>query len=153
MNTKINILIISILSFVSCGDVGYDSTPPVINLIEPEDGAILKIGSSIHFDMELSDNEMLFSYKVEIHNAFDGHEHTKSLKAQDGTTPFAFQKSWDVSGQKNAKIHHHEIVIPQDATPGNYHLMVYCTNAARIESYIARKIVLSHDGEDGEHEH
>lgn len=33
--------------------------------------------------------------------------------------------------------------IPADATPRNYHLMVYCTDVAGNESYIARNIVLS----------
>lgn len=160
MRTIIKILFLSIISiitsisFTSCSnDNDGDTTPPVINLTAPTEGAVLNIGSDIHFDMELSDNEMLSSYKVEIHNNFDGHNHTKSLKAEDGTTAFAFQKTWSVTGQKIAKIHHHEIIIPENATPGNYHLMVYCTDAAGNESYVARNIVLSHDGEDGDHDH
>ena len=160
MRTIIKILFLSIISiitsisFTSCSnDDEGDTTPPAINLTAPAEGAVLKIGSDIHFDMELSDNEMLSSYKVEIHNNFDGHNHTKSLKAEDATTAFAFQKTWSVTGQKIAKIHHHEIIIPENATPGNYHLMVYCTDAAGNESYVARNIVLSHDGEDGDHDH
>ena len=31
--------------------------------------------------------------------------------------------------------------------------MVYCTDAAGNESYVARNIVLSHDGEDDDHDH
>ncbi|SBV95085.1 conserved exported hypothetical protein [uncultured Dysgonomonas sp.] len=160
MRTIIKILFLSIISiitsisFTSCSnDNDGDTTPPVINLTAPTEGAVLKIGSDIHFDMELSDNEMLSSYKVEIHNNFDGHNHTKSLKAEDATTAFAFQKTWSVTGQKTAKMHHHEIIIPENATPGNYHLMVYCTDAAGNESYVARNIVLSHDGEDDDHDH
>ena len=86
MRTIIKILFLSIISiitsisFTSCSnDNEGDTTPPVINLTAPTEGAVLKIGSDIHFDMELSDNEMLSSYKVEIHNNFDGHNHTKSL--------------------------------------------------------------------------
>ena len=137
------------LSFSACEDESGDNIPPVILLIEPEEGAELHIGSDIHFDMELSDNEMLSSYKVEIHNNFNNHGHEKSsLKAdEEETVDFSFQKSWDVSGQKNAAIHHHEIVIPENATPGNYHLMVYCTDSAGNESHIARNIVLSREGE------
>ena len=29
---------------------------------------------------------------------------------------------YDVSGLKNTKVHHHDIVIPADAAPGDYHL-------------------------------
>ena len=96
---------------------------------------------------------MLFrsgSYKVEIHNNFDNHGH--GTKSTDNEVPFSFSHSWDLSGNKNAYIHHHDIVIPDNATPGNYHLMVYCTDAAGNESYIARNIVLSHEG-GTEHEH
>lgn len=155
MKTAFYLSIVSILAvsalFVSCSDdeKDGDTTKPVINLIEPEEGAMLKPGSTIHFEMDLSDDVMLGSYKVEIHNNFDGHDHTKA--AADETVAFAFNRSWDVSGQKNAHIHHHEIEIPANAKEGNYHLMVYCTDAAGNESYVARNIVLSKDGAAGEH--
>jgi hypothetical protein len=143
-------MIISSLSFISCDKNENDTTKPVINLIEPEDGDSLRIGGDVHFDMELSDDVMLGSYKVDIHNNFDGHEHTKA--SSDETTPFVFVRSWDVSGKKNADIHHHEIVIPENATPGDYHLMVYCTDAAGNESNVAVNIVLSHDAKEHDHE-
>ena len=139
------------LFFTSCSsDNEGDTVKPVINLIEPTEGATLKIGNAhgVHFDMELSDDVMLKSYKVNIHSNFDGHSHTRT---SEETVDFSFNRSWDVSG-KNTKIHHHEIVIPENATPRNDHLMVYCTDEAGNESYLARNIVLSHDGEEYEHE-
>ena len=146
---KINILAVSISClvasvFISCDDEAGDTVPPVINLIAPAEGAELHIGSAIYFDMELFDNEMLLSYKVEIHHNFAHHEHGKSLKSknEEEATAFFFHKAWDVSGQKNAKVHHHEIEIPSTATPGDYHLMVYCSDAAGNESHVARNIVL-----------
>ena len=84
MKTAFYLSIVSILAvsalFVSCSDdeKDGDTTKPVINLIEPEEGAMLKPGSTIHFEMDLSDDVMLGSYKVEIHNNFDGHDHTKA---------------------------------------------------------------------------
>jgi hypothetical protein len=157
MKTKINFSIICLIAissvfFYSCdnGNDG-DTVKPIINLLEPAEGSILKIGDEhgVHFEMELSDDVMLKSYKVDIHSNFDGHAHSKST---EGTVDFTFSKSWDVSN-KNALIHHHEIIIPENATPGNYHLMVFCTDAAGNESYIARNIVLSHDGEEHSHNH
>ena len=62
--------------------------------------------------------------------------------------PFVFNRSYDVSGKKNVHVHHHDIVIPEDATPGDYHLMVYCTDAAGNETHIARNIVLSTTAEE-----
>ena len=80
MKTKNYLSIISILFFsflfVSCSkeDEG-DTIKPVIDLLEPEEGAILRIGSShgVHFEMNLHDNEAIASYKINIHNNFDGH--------------------------------------------------------------------------------
>lgn len=152
----VSVMMLSTL-FVSCSDDEKqgDTTKPVITLNAPAEGAVLKPGSHIHFDMDLEDDVMLGSYKVEIHNNFDGHGHTKATAGEEeetgDTTPFTYNNSWTVSGQKNIHIHHHEIEIPVNATEGNYHLMVYCTDAAGNESYIARNIVLAEHGETGEH--
>jgi hypothetical protein len=153
MNTIRNFYVICLTAisfavFSSCdNDDDADTVKPVIDLVEPEEGATLIIGDEhgVHFDMELSDNVMLKSYKVNVHPNFDGHAHThsaasKSLSAE--TVDFTFEKSWDLPEQKNADIHHHEIKIPENATPGNYHLMVYCTDAAGNEAHIARNVIL-----------
>lgn len=142
------LMAIFFVSFASCISDDYgDSVKPVINLISPVEGAILKIGSDVHFDMELYDDTMLKSYKINIHSSFDGHTHSR---ASDATIDFIFNKSWEVNG-KNAKVHHHEIVIPENATPGSYHMMIYCSDAAGNESYVARNIYLEHDGVGAEH--
>lgn len=150
-NIKFSILCLMAVSFsmfTSCGDDDdekSDTTKPVIALDEPAEGDSLKIGAPVHLEMDLSDNEKLKSYKVDIHNNFDGHNH--ALKAATSTEAFTYNHSWDVSGLKNTHIHHHEIVIPENATPGKYHLMVYCTDEAGNETFIARNIVLSNDVE------
>src|SRR5574344_1164078 len=104
------ILLFSTL-FSACTNDSEDVSKPVINLIEPEDGHALKIGAAVHFEMELSDDTELRSYKVDIHNNFDGHNHTKAVSE---TVDFTYSKSWDVSGLKNTLVHHHEIVIPEN---------------------------------------
>jgi len=87
---------------------------------------------------------------IEIHSNFDHHSHGKSRGAGE-TVDFSFNKSYDISGKKAAHIHHHDIMIPKDATPGDYHLMVYCTDAAGNETYVARNIELSNDVEEEYH--
>jgi hypothetical protein len=141
-----SICFLTIYSFLytSCDD--GDTTKPVINLVEPEEGDSLLIGGDVHFDVKFSDNEMLGSYKVEIHNNFNDHGH--DLRAAGDTVDFTFEKVWDLSGKKNTDVHHHEIEIPGDATPGKYHFMVYCTDAAGNESHVARNVVLSHDASE-----
>ena len=61
-----------------------DVTKPVIDLIEPEEGAVLKIGNGkgVHFEMNLSDDVMLRSYKINIHNNFDHHGHDSRADKQ-----------------------------------------------------------------------
>lgn len=171
MKTKFYLPIICLLAlstsvFISCDkDEDSDTTKPMILLHEPEEGQAIQIGNvkGMHFDMDLSDDVMLRSYKIEIHNNFDNHPHSRSNAAvkvrsnvsadAEETVDFTFNKSYDVSGQKNAHIHHHDIKIPANATPGAYHLMVYCTDAAGNESHIARNIMLSNDVEDEDHHH
>jgi hypothetical protein len=88
-------------------------------------------------------------YKIEIHPNFDNHSHAQARDVSE-TVDFTFNKEWnDIRGKKNADIHHHEIKIPINATPGHYHLMVYCTDVAGNESHVAISVELSH--EEGEH--
>lgn len=148
-------LLVMVMSlFTACSDSDNplsDTTKPVIDLNSPTEGQVLAIGSEhgVHFEMELSDDVMLKSYKIEIHNDFDHHSH--DTRATGTTVDFTFNRSYDVSEQRTAHIHHHDIVIPANATPGDYHLMVYCTDAAGNEAHVARNIVLSTTGGDDRH--
>ncbi len=137
-------------TFASCEkEEAADTTSPVIQLDEPEDGDELLIGVGVHFECDFSDDVMLGSYLIEIHNNFDGHSHSTTVRA--GEEPFFFKKSYDLSGYRNKHEHHHDIVIPENAAPGNYHLVVYCTDEAGNQSLVAREIVLSHDAEEHHH--
>ncbi|MDR2917555.1 MAG: DUF4625 domain-containing protein [Tannerella sp.] len=148
------IAIASTLGFTSCDDDG-DTTPPSINLISPTNGEKIQIGKVIHFEVELSDDEMLKSYKVEIHNNIeDPHGHEMALKASEVTDKnyFSFQKTWNISDKRNTTPHEH-IDIPEGVTAGEYHLMVYCTDAAGNESHVASKIILTNEEIEDEHDH
>lgn len=151
-------------SFTACDeeDDAADTTKPVILLDEPADGDSLLIGDDVHFECDFSDNEALGSYLIEIHNNFDGHSHkvSSNLTREGETEAFYLKKSYELNNLRNTHVHHHDIVIPENATPGAYHLIVYCTDAAGNQAMVARDIVLSHDveaheheGEEHEHEH
>ena len=95
--------------FSSCdNDDSSDTTKPLIELHEPEEGQALEIGNEhgVHFEMDLSDDVMLKSYKIEIHSNFDHHSHGKSRAAATGeaTVDFSFNRSYDISGKKTAHI-------------------------------------------------
>lgn len=129
--------------FSSCKKESGDTEKPIIKLESPEEHQILYAGNDIHFEVEFSDNIELKSYKVDIHDNFDGHSHKKTK--HEGAI-WHFQQSWNFEvGKKNAHIHHHEIVIPteiegEEIATGDYHFMVYCTDAAGNESWTAREI-------------
>ena len=135
----------------SCDKKESDMTKPVITLNSPKEGETLAPGE-VHFDMDLSDDVALKSYKIDIH--FDcGHEHKSKSESHEGSEEFSFSKTYEVSG-KNIHIHHHDIVIPDHAKHGEYHLMVYCTDAATNETHIARNIMIDEHGDhDHEHDH
>ena len=66
MKTRIYLSIIGLMAFsflfVSCSkDDEGDTVKPVINLLEPEEGAVLKIGDAngVHFEMDIADNEAI----------------------------------------------------------------------------------------------
>lgn len=142
---------VSSFVFSSCSnDDDVDTTAPVIELDEPEDGDELLIGAGVHFECDFKDDVMLGSYMIEIHNNFDGHSHKTQSRAA-GEEPFFFKKSYDLSGLRNSHVHHHDVVIPENAQEGNYHLVVYCTDAAGNQSLVAREIVLSHDADEHHH--
>lgn len=102
----ISLLAMSVFAFISCDDSDSDTTKPVIELSEPEEGQELKIGDEhgVHFEMDLSDDVMLKSYMIEIHSNFDHHSHGKSRAAATGeaTVDFSFNRSYDISGKKTA---------------------------------------------------
>lgn len=144
-------LMAALFAFTSCDDEKGDVTPPVINLTEPEEGAELLIGNEhgVHLEMDLADDVELQSYRINIHSNFDHHGHTRSASGE--TVAFSFDKVYDdAAGKKNHHVHNHDIVIPANATPGDYHLMIYCTDAAKNETYIARNIKLSTTAEGGD---
>lgn len=132
-------VILALAIFMSACEKG-DTEKPVITINAPETEEVLYIGQDVHFEVEFSDNVELNSYKVDIHSNFDGHSH-KNL-SEDGVA-WSFQQSWEFDeGQKNAHVHHHEIVIPDDIdgeeiATGDYHFMVYCTDAEGNESWVA----------------
>ncbi|MBN1989963.1 MAG: DUF4625 domain-containing protein [Bacteroidales bacterium] len=133
--------------FSACEKDG-DTQKPTITIIEPTSGTALIAGDEIHFEADFSDNQELKSYKIDIHSAEDGHTHTKSIAAEDHAS-WALQKSWSFeAGQKNAHIHHHEIVIPTTIDgvaieTGRYHLLVYCTDKDGNESWKAVSITIA----------
>jgi len=153
MKTKILfsiVLLFSVVSFSFASSAEEDTTKPVINLMAPADGAMVRIGADVHFDMELTDDQMLASYRVEIHDNYNNHDHADGPATPVGRQ-VVFDQTWDISGQKTVRLHHHQIIIPATAKVGPYHFVVYCTDKAGNESTIVRDIDLGYTASGGHH--
>ncbi|MCD8264335.1 MAG: DUF4625 domain-containing protein [Tannerellaceae bacterium] len=146
----------TLVLFTSCDkdDETNDTTPPAIKLISPAEGVVLQIGEKIYFETEFSDNTKLASYKVNIHSAAghthgdDEHEHGHG----DDTESYEYNGSWNLPAEQTASVSHTEIVISDEATNGDYHFMVYCSDQFGNESYIVINVILS-GREDRDHDH
>ncbi len=168
------LLFAALTAFTSCEKELNDSEKPLIVLSSPVEDTEIRPGSAIHFEMTLSDNEALASYKVNIHGAFDGHDHSASSPLRTGKAAtratedsMAFEKSWlesdfiklgeePIAGKRSVTIHHHLMQVPDsiDGRPvkeGHYHFIVYCTDSSGQESFIAREIVIAHNAEEHVH--
>jgi len=129
------IVLKAVFGLVSCESESLDNEKPVVKIVSPMDDELVKPGSGIHFEVELSDNVALASYKVNIHGAFDGHGHgdghddmgTRSATSRAVTDSVEFTRTWlesdfialgqePIAGKRNAIVHHHHIVIPATVT-------------------------------------
>jgi hypothetical protein len=118
-----------------------DTTKPVIIVVDPAAGKTYAYGSTgttLHLQMDLSDNTELKSYRVVIN---------KSLKGLE-TADWAFSQTWNISaGKKTLAVNHSEISIPaivtgKQTTTGNYDMTIFCTDVAGNEASVVLPIVL-----------
>ncbi|NLD24051.1 MAG: DUF4625 domain-containing protein [Bacteroidales bacterium] len=176
-------VLIAVFGLVSCDNENLDNERPVVKIVSPMEDELVKPGNDIHFEVELSDNVALASYKVNIHGAFDGHEHGDGYTRYGFATTRAasdsdeFTRTWlesdfialgeePIAGKRNASVHHHHMEIPttiirtidgeQKEMPlreGHYHFMVYCTDESGQESFASTEIYISYDAEGHDHNH
>ncbi len=153
---KINlvyVLSLTVLFFTSCSDDddnNVDTTRPVIVLNEPTDHQEFLPGEEIHFDADFSDNVELGSYKIEIHDASDGHSHRSAHDDHDVAWAYEITNQFE-AGLRNQNVHTHiDIPVTINGEPikeGHYHLGVFCTDRAGNQSQVFVEIVI------GEHNH
>ncbi|GHA37885.1 hypothetical protein GCM10007103_19310 [Salinimicrobium marinum] len=154
--------IIASLSLTSCSeddDVAIDTQAPQISIAEPHEEEEIAPGGEIHFDAIFTDNVELASYKVEVHNSFDGHTHSV-LKQENGQdNPWSYSEVFTIeAGQTSFEAHHH-IAVPAEingepVSEGHYHFGVYVTDAAGNESqaFLELHIEARHEDHD-DHDH
>jgi hypothetical protein len=139
-------LVVFALFYSGCGDSdSVDTTRPTIEIVGPEDGAEFEPGDVINFSAIFRDNVELRSYRIQIHIDDDGHTHGR---LKDVGEPFEYEATGEFNrGDREATINR-DIPIPNNAAHGEYHLGVYCTDAAGNEAVQYIEFFLEdHDGE------
>ncbi len=140
-----------VLSMTSCEEA--DTRPPYITVVSPQEDATIETGKELCIQVTFLDNMALRSYKINIHPNFNGHTHAPAREEAYERTMNQSQQTVDfeitlTSESQNDPLSGQEcfrdidIDIPADATPGNYHLLIYCTDAAGNETYYARDLTL-----------
>jgi len=84
-------------------------------------------GDTIRFVFSFVAHNPLSQYKIDIHNNFDCHAHGKSV-------PWSVLKLIDLSGN-NATVEE-TLVVPEDASVGNYHLMIRLLDVYGLEAEV-----------------
>lgn len=138
----------TLIATVAACNNDVDDVKPTINIVTPTDEQGFEPGDTIWFEATFADDVELKSYKIEIHDDFDGHDHKSSVVGA-----WHYDGSWDFEkAQKTANVKHGQIVIPievdgQPIAEGDYHFGVYCADAAGNETQVFLLV------EIGEHHH
>lgn len=150
---KILVVLLTVTVFTACSDDddALDTEKPSIMLTEPENGEEFEIGGELHFDIELADNQGLASYKIEIHNNFDGHTH--SVVKQEEETPWSYDETVQISGNPLTHDAHEHIEIPEGIAEGEYHFGIIVVDAAGNQAEAFADIMIGHHEGDHDHDH
>lgn len=122
-NKILNVFIVSLvlLSVVSCNK-NVDNEKPIIidaTLNGINISPVILNGENAILKATLKDNEALGEYKVDIHDAFDGHTHGKTA-----ASPWSTIITNKIEGEEYQL--DLPISVPEDAAAGPYHLLLYC---------------------------
>lgn len=146
-------LFLSLLLFLlSCKkDLSDDKIFPVITLDRPIDGDTLFTYQLVKFEMDLSDNEELFTCKVKIYHSMSDNEHQNH-----GGEPWLYTSTIDIANIKIARIHNHEIMVPDSVNGkavalGSYYFNVTCIDKAGNVSVVSRHVILAAGTPHGDH--
>lgn len=113
-----------------------DREKPVIALENLTDSVRLATGDTLELHLRFSDNQKLAQYKIDIHEAFDGHTHGKIYRAR----PWSRIKIGDLSGTLQKVIE--KIPVFDSAAAGPYHLIVRAVDAAGNEAEFLLKTLI-----------
>jgi len=141
-----NIIFTILLSATLCAcsssddDVTKDMTYPEISTqnitANPVDCQQYHRGDVLAVHFVLTDDTELGAYNIEIHQNFDHHTHNTSstecpMDAQKQPQhPWVFNQDYSIPAGLRSYDARHDLVIPADIDPGDYHFMLRLTDRA-----------------------
>ena len=151
-------------------DDNKDMTPPTITdrgiTANPVNCQVYHPGDTIFFRYLFEDNQELGSYNIEVHGNFDHHSHSTEADDHDheggecshdahhhdededdddddeGTTPWIFNQAYQIPAGLQSFSAATDIVIPANATHGDYHFMIRLTDQAGWQQLKAVAIII-----------
>jgi hypothetical protein len=122
------ILLFTVVILMSCNssDEDMDVQKPIIESLTIESDSVgekIYTNSNAKVKFSLSDDINLASWKIDIHDAFDGHAHGKIA------SEYSIIQAGNVSG-KVALVEVALETMPSDATSGQYDCLINATDAA-----------------------
>ena len=141
-NTICSIMLLCALCACSGSDdeVQKDMQQPVISdqgiTANPIDCQVYHRGDVIPFHYIMTDNQELGAYNIEIHNNFDHHTHSTTaaecpIDAQkQPQNPWVYNCSFYIPNGQRQYEARHDIEIPADIDPSDYHFMIRLTDRA-----------------------
>lgn len=137
------------LAFVaaSCSDDDetQDTTKPVIleATVNGEDHDLeFDAGDVLQLEVDLSDNEGLSQFKIDVHDVFDGHDHNKVL---DGD---AWEMTEVITVSGATATVNHTLNVPDPVTAGPHHFIFRVLDAAGNESEFMEMNFILKNGEE-----
>ena len=158
INWSLTMALVTVLtiSFFACGDDNdtRDMLKPVISsegiTANPINCQRYYRGDVIPFHYILKDNDELGSYDIEIHSNFDHHTHSTESPTQchshldedhsEPVNPWVFNRSYILPDGFKTFEARHDIEIPSDIDPGDYHFMVRVIDKSGWQELLAVEI-------------
>lgn len=154
-NVKLMLASLAILGFAttSCENDKPDTEKPKVTIVKPTSHQVIGLGSKLEIEANLTDNEALAAYKIDVHWAGDGHSHGdgEHNHTHSVTIPlhgdhdhdhggeikgnkFNHQKNETIPGSPKTYTAKYSVEVPKDSNENHYHVGVIVIDKAGNES-------------------
>ena len=139
---KLSLVFIGLTFSAACSsdsDTLKDEEKPTLSLAYeggfPQGCAVLNRGETYTFKAQLTDNEALAAYSLELHHNFDHHTHDDQAAVcelgplKEAVNPFIYRENFKLEDRPKAYEINIQVTIPDDIDTGDYHCGFSVTDA------------------------